>query len=177
MADETDSTADALDTHTVRRSYDELAPVYAARRSEADRSLDFLRAFIEPLSSSARVLDAGCGGGTPVLSRLSSIARAVGLDFSREQLRLARHNAPGAALVEADMTSTPFEDDTFDAIVAYWSLIHVPIDDHARTIEEFARILRPGGRLLVSIPVDRRTVNIPRHRIRTDDRTARPDTH
>jgi SAM-dependent methyltransferase len=48
------------------------------------------------------------------------------------------------------MTDLPFRDGTFNAIIAYHSLIHVPMDEHRAAIEEFARVLRPGGRLLVS---------------------------
>jgi SAM-dependent methyltransferase len=74
---------------------------------------------------------------------------AVGVDFSASQLRLARENAPEAVLAQADMTDLPFADGSFDAVVAYWSLIHVPLDQHPAAVEEFARVLRPGGRVLV----------------------------
>ncbi len=77
-------------------------------------------------------------------------AMAVGVDFSREQLRLATRNAPDASLAQGDMTNLPFRDGTFDAVTAYHSLIHVPMDEHRAAIEEFARVLCPDGRLLVS---------------------------
>jgi ubiquinone/menaquinone biosynthesis C-methylase UbiE len=48
------------------------------------------------------------------------------------------------------MTRLPVADTTCDAIIAYHSLIHVPADDHQSVIDEFARVLRPGGRVLVS---------------------------
>jgi ubiquinone/menaquinone biosynthesis C-methylase UbiE len=84
-----------------------------------------------------------------VLAELSESAEAVGLDLSRGQLRLDTDEAPAAALVQGEMTSLPFGDDAFDAVVAYWSLIHVPADDHPAVLDEFARVLRPGGRVLV----------------------------
>ncbi len=137
------------DRDDVRRSYDELAEVYADERSEDGRALAILERFLDTLADPKRVLDAGCGQGTPVLERLGRETEAVGVDFSREQLALAREAVPDAGLVGADMTRLPFADDSFDAVVAYYSLIHVPLDEHPTVLEEFARVLRPGGRALV----------------------------
>ncbi|SDR17774.1 class I SAM-dependent methyltransferase [Natronobacterium texcoconense] len=134
----------------VRRGYDELAPAYADRREEDDRGTELLESVLASLPESPRVLDAGCGGGQPVLERLDAgRATPIGLDFSREQLRLATDAVPEAALAQGDMTSLPFADDSFDGVVAYWSLIHVPLEDHRTVIDEFARVVRPGGRVLL----------------------------
>lgn len=84
-----------------------------------------------------------------MLSRLTEDWNALGIDISREQLRLATENVPGAAHVQADMTALPFATRSVDAVVAYWSLIHVPAEDHRAVLEEFRRVLRPDGRLLV----------------------------
>ena len=146
-----------VEKDTVRRSYDELAETYAAHRSENGIGMVALGEFLDAVpessrndsSNSLRILDAGCGQGTPVLSRLTETATAVGVDFSREQLRLAEENAPDAARLQGDMTDLPFDDDAFDAIVAYWSLIHIPMADHQAVLDEFARVLTPGGRALV----------------------------
>ncbi|XVH33665.1 class I SAM-dependent methyltransferase (plasmid) [Haloferacaceae archaeon DSL9] len=138
-----------VDKDGVRRSYDELAAVHAAQRNEDDYGTAILAEFLERLSDSALVLDAGCGQGAPVLSRFGAAARAVGLDFSREQLRLAADNAPKSDLTQGELTALPFTAAAFDAIVAYWSLIHVPMDDHQAVLDEFARALRPGGRVLL----------------------------
>ena len=139
-----------VDRDAVRRGYDDLAEVYAKVRSEDGQGMDVLDRFLGPLPESARVLDAGCGQGTPVLRRSSESATAVGVDFSRAQLELATENAPGASLVQGDMTALPVRDDAFDAITAYHSLIHVPTDEHRTVVDEFARVLRPGGRLLLT---------------------------
>jgi SAM-dependent methyltransferase len=134
----------------VRRGYDDLEERYADARPGGAREVALLEEFLEPLSDAARVLDAGCGAGVPILRAVSSAATALGLDFSREQLRLAAANAPRASLVQGDMTSLPVSDGVFDAVIAYHSLIHVPFEDHQTVADEFARVLRPGGRLLVS---------------------------
>lgn len=135
--------------NAVRHSYDELADVYATQRSTDEQGMERLSEFLDSVPESAVVLDAGCGQGAPVLSHLSDSVTAVGLDFSRTQLELAMSNAPGSALVQGEMTALPFAPATVDAVLAYWSLIHVPMADHRTVIEEFARVLRPGGRVLL----------------------------
>jgi SAM-dependent methyltransferase len=134
----------------VRRAYDALAETYAAQRSRDSIEMALLDRLLDSVPRDARVLDAGCGQGAPVLERIAESAAGVGLDFSREQLRLATENAPTAALVRGDMTRLPFRDDAFDGATAYYSLIHVPLDDHRTVVDELARVLRPGGRLIVS---------------------------
>jgi ubiquinone/menaquinone biosynthesis C-methylase UbiE len=139
-----------VDRDAVRRGYDELAATYAADRVEDGRGRAVLDRFRESLPPDARVLDAGCGQGTPVLRDLSAAATAVGADISRAQLELAAESVPGAALAQADLVALPFRDDAFDAVTAYHSLIHVPAGQHRSVVDEFARVLVDGGRLLCS---------------------------
>jgi SAM-dependent methyltransferase len=135
---------------SVRRAYDGLAEAYAAHRSTDGRDVEILSEFLRRLPDEPRLLDAGCGQGTPVLRRLDSAGRAVGLDFSAEQLRLAADAVPDAPLALGDLTRLPFAPDVFDGIVSFHALIHVPLAEHQTVADEFARVLRPGGRLLVS---------------------------
>jgi ubiquinone/menaquinone biosynthesis C-methylase UbiE len=139
------------DRRHVRHGYDELAETYAARRTADSRELAILDRFFDGFDPK-RVLDAGCGPGTPVLRWTSAetTAAAVGLDFSRELLDVAADVVPAAPLVHGDMTCLPFRDDAFDAVLAFDSVIHVPLPDHQTVIDECARVLRPGGRVLLS---------------------------
>jgi ubiquinone/menaquinone biosynthesis C-methylase UbiE len=134
----------------VVRADDELAEEYAARRSPDPGAPDLLARLLAAVDPGERVLDAGCGQGTPVLAALTGTARAVGLDVSREQLGLAADAVPGAALVRGDLTRLPFRAGSFDAATAYHSLIHVPLADHGTVLSEFARVLRSGALLLVT---------------------------
>lgn len=139
-----------VDREAVRRGYDDLGESYAACRSAEGQGMEALAEFLDSLPDRARVLDAGCGPGTPVLARTSAVASATGIDFSREQLRLAASNVPAASLAQGDMTRLPVRDGGFDGVTAYHSLIHVPLDEHQTVVDEFARVLRPGGRVLLS---------------------------
>jgi ubiquinone/menaquinone biosynthesis C-methylase UbiE len=139
-----------VDRDAVRRGYDDLAETYAATRSEADPGTAVLDEFLDTLPASPHVLDAGCGQGTPVLARVSRTAAATGLDFSLSQLALAAARVPDATLTRGDMTRLPFREGVFDAVTAFHSLIHVPLDEHQSTLDEFARVLRPAGRVLLT---------------------------
>jgi ubiquinone/menaquinone biosynthesis C-methylase UbiE len=139
-----------VDKDVVRQGYDDIADTYATERSEEGRDKELLTEFLTSLTEPERYFDVGCGQGTPVLRQLSGSATAVGVDFSRRQLELAEANAPTASLIQGDMTKLPARDESFDAITAYHSIIHIPIEDHQSVIDEFARVLRADGRLLLT---------------------------
>lgn len=131
----------------VRRGYDELADAYAAERGDHGTGvlLDRLRAD----APAGPILDAGCGDGTPVLASLAAERVVAGLDFSREQATRANDAVPGR-IVQGDMTRLPYEADSFAAITAFYSVIHVPGEQQADVYSEFARVLQPGGVALVT---------------------------
>ena len=140
-----------VDKEVVLQGYEDIADVYAEERSPSDEEQKALASFFKKLSTESRVLDAGCGGGKPVLQQLTSQSqRAIGLDFSAQQLEKAQSNAQEARLLRGDMTRLPLSGSTIDAVLAYHSLIHVPAGEHQAVIDEFARVLRPGGHLLLS---------------------------
>lgn len=134
----------------IQRAYDDIAETYAGKRSADENELERLERLLGRYPESARILDVGCGQGAPILTRIARTAEAVGVDFSREQLELATENAPTAALLQGDMTALPVRDRTFDAVTAFHSLIHVPLEHHQSVLEEFARILKPEGHLLLT---------------------------
>ncbi len=98
------------------------------------------------------ILDAGCGNGryTRFLLKLAdSNARITGFDYSRGMLKRARKRLSNerATQVAADLTRLPFPDGCFDAIVCGWVLEHLP--DPRPGLQELARVLQPGGKLLL----------------------------
>jgi SAM-dependent methyltransferase len=96
------------------------------------------------------VLDVGCGDGARTLANLP--AGSVGLDFSRRGLELAADTVPGARLVQADMAAIPLAAGSVDAVTAYHAVFHVDREAHPAVYGEFARVLKPGGRLLMTLP-------------------------
>ena len=124
---------------------DKAAATHASERSTDGPGLVILTQFLDSCGESARILDAGCRQGWPVDREMNP----VGVDFSREQLRGAIEKASTASVVQGAMVNLPISDGVFDAVTAYHSLIHIPTEQHQAVIEEFARVLRPGGRVLL----------------------------
>ena len=94
-----------------------------------------------------RVLDAGCGTGSHLRSLCAARSRAVGIDFSRGMLRVARRAAPAAQLAQADLDRQfPVRRGSFDAVVT--ALVSEHLTDLGRFFDETFAALRPGGRLV-----------------------------
>jgi len=103
-----------------------------------------------------RVLDVACGTGDLTQAFASTeAAEIVGLDFTREMLELARKKqlalpegvAGRLRYIEGDAQHLPFEDRSFDVISIAFGIRNV--EDPKRALREFARVLRPGGRVVI----------------------------
>lgn len=106
---------------------------------------------LESVAAGDRVLDVGCGEGWFASELLRAEVRVVGIDVAEEPLRRARERDPAleVRLVDAD-GPWPFEDVSFDVVWAGETIEHVA--DTAGWLSEVRRVLRPGGRLLLSTP-------------------------
>jgi ubiquinone/menaquinone biosynthesis C-methylase UbiE len=135
----------------VRSGYDEIAERYlAARTGGAD--IDLLPELVTRLGPGHTVLDAGCGAGVPVMQMLVDAGLSVvGIDLSSVQLELARARVAAAQLAQADLSMVPFGDGSFDGLVSYFAVIHVPRADHRHVFAEFRRVVRPGGVALLCL--------------------------
>ncbi|MFC6975530.1 class I SAM-dependent methyltransferase [Halomicroarcula sp. GCM10025709] len=136
---------------TVRTGYDDIAATYTAERDGDGRERRLLTDLSAALPAGSRVLDAGCGAGTPALDVVVGDHAVTGLDISREQLRSAGARLPDSLFCQGDLAALPFVDDTFDALVSLHAVIHVPRAEHAAVFAEFERVLAPGGRLLAAL--------------------------
>ena len=79
---------------------------------------------------------------------------ATGIDISREQVERARANVPEAAFLCGDALGADLADASFDAVVSFYMLDHLPREQHAGLFARIAGWLRPGGLLLVTAEVD-----------------------
>jgi 2-polyprenyl-3-methyl-5-hydroxy-6-metoxy-1,4-benzoquinol methylase len=127
----------------------EVNALAADRAAELDRVWDALR-----LSRDARLLDAGCGSGQWAVAFAERGARVTGTDLSPEMIRLARDYASARGQdIEwrtGDVTRLADPLAVFDAIHARALLQFVP--DVPAALRELRRVLKPGGRLLASVP-------------------------
>jgi len=138
----------------VRKGYDEIAREYQANR-QIFGNVEVLKEFFNYLPKSARILDAGCGAGVPCAKLLVQAGfEVVGVDFSASMLKMAKKSVPEASLIKEDMTKLGFRDNSFDGLVALYSIIHVPRDMHASLYQSFHRILKPDGIMLICLGSD-----------------------
>ena len=95
-----------------------------------------------------RALDAGCGHGfqTVLLRRLGY--ETHGVDIAAGLLAVARRRLPDAAFARADVAALPYADASFEAVSCCGSTLSF-VGDPDRALAEIARVLRPGGRLLL----------------------------
>lgn len=101
------------------------------------------------LPAGAAVLDVGCGAGASVAHLADEHGlRATGLDASSERVRRARGARPDLEFVTGRAEALPFEDAVFDAVLC--ECVLSTVDDAGVVVAEMARLLRPGGKLLLS---------------------------
>jgi ubiquinone/menaquinone biosynthesis C-methylase UbiE len=96
-----------------------------------------------------RALDAACGTGRHAQHLAALGHEVVGVDLTPEMLARARETVTGAEFLEADLVDIPAHDGEFDIIVCGLALAHVAELD--RAVGELARVLRPGGHLVISV--------------------------
>jgi SAM-dependent methyltransferase len=109
-------------------------PTYLAK-------LEAVRGWLDPLPSSTRVLDAGCGEGIFVDEYAGRLAiEGVDPNYSSERVR------------SGSVTALPYADQSFDRAMCLDVLEHLTFEEQPRAFGELQRVLRPGGELLVSVP-------------------------
>ena len=125
--------------------------VYAHRTVEAAEPESAFAAQCLHLSEGDRVLDLACGKGRHMVHLLQYTRNVVGLDYSAELLRIARHRVvPGAKLVRADMRAIPFVC-CFDAVTSFFTSFGYFDNDaeNEAVLHAIGTLLRQGGRFYI----------------------------
>lgn len=134
-------------------TYDRIAAHFSKTREYAWPEVE---SFLDDRSAT-RALDVGCGNGRHTELLAERASSVVGIDLSRELLREAavrardRGFADTVDLVHGEAASLPIADDTIELAVYVATLHHLsPRETRVRSLDEVARVLRPGGTALVS---------------------------
>jgi SAM-dependent methyltransferase len=137
----------------VREGYDRASHAYRGDEFTTEGSgYAYLLSRLTPtLPAGSRVLDLGCGCGIPASRELARGHRVTGVDISPVQIARARRLVPGARFLCADMTEVEFEPQSFEAAIALFSLINLPLPEQSVVIARVCGWLVPGGRLLAIV--------------------------
>ncbi|TVL90373.1 class I SAM-dependent methyltransferase [Streptomyces sp. SAJ15] len=169
---------------TAQTFYDTVATDYADHFRDvlADRPLEraLLAAFAELVRAAGGgpVADVGCGPGL-VTGHLHGLGLNVfGIDLSPRMVALARQAHPELRFEQGSMTALDLPDGTLDGLVAWYSIIHVPLDRLPEVFAEFHRVLAPGGRLLLGFQIGDEPLHLERpfgHPVALDFHRRQPD--
>jgi SAM-dependent methyltransferase len=138
-----------------RTSYDTVAASYADllrdRLANEPYLLSSLALFADLVRADGGgpVVDAGCGPGYGTAHLRELGVDASGIDLSPVMIDIARREHPGLRFEVGTMTNLDLADASLAGLLAWWSLVHVPDDAMPVVFDQFRRVLRPGGRLLL----------------------------
>ncbi|MCI4333729.1 MAG: methyltransferase domain-containing protein, partial [Thermoplasmata archaeon] len=137
---------------TLRESWNALSRIYRSPHEGADPFghdegvyLEWLRPLLAGIPVRSKVLDLGCGTGVPASRILSTKFDVTGVDLSDVMVRRARRLVAGANFLRADMGAVQFDEGEFAAVVALYSIIHVPLAEQRSLFRNVRRWLVPGG--------------------------------
>ena len=168
-----------------RAGYDAMAEQYAeefrAALDEAPLDRALLSGFAELVRRDhpdPQVLEIGSGPGN-VAAHLHQLGMSVrGIDLSPAMVELARRAHPGLGFEVGEMGALDVADASLAAVVAWYSVIHVPASHRPAVIGEFHRVLRPGGYALLAFQVGDDTLHLDEafgHQVSLDFHRLQPD--
>lgn len=134
----------------VRTAYNRVSTTYRPPRRTTDwfdHDEEGYRRWLQPVFAEVprggRVLDLGCGTGIPAARLLSLQFAVTGVDLSDVMVRRARRAVPDARFIRADLATVRFPPESFDAVIAFYSLFHLPRDQHRSILARIHEWLRP----------------------------------
>jgi SAM-dependent methyltransferase len=138
-------------SEVVRRGYDALSVRYRADDAAAGDYAPWIAELLATLEPSSRVLDLGCGCGVPVARDLAAAGhRVTGVDVSDVQVQRARQLVPDATFIRADATTMQLPPESFEAAVALYSVIHMPLTAQPAFLRAVAGWLVVDGLFLLT---------------------------
>lgn len=135
-------------------SYDRVAEQFVCeffeelKRKPFDRKL--LDQFAGSLRDQGRVCEIGCGPGQIARYLRDHGVEICGIDLSPEMIKQARHLNPDIPFERGDMLALNLSAASLAGIVCFYAIIHLKREDVTRALKGMNRILKPGGKLLVS---------------------------
>lgn len=129
-------------------TYDAIAPLFSSTRGYL---WDELKHFASFVKDGDAILDIGCGNGRLYQAFKDLQVSYTGIDQSEGLIKIAKEKVPEGTFVVADMTSLPFEDESFENIFSIASFHHLSsVAQREKAMAEMKRVLKPGGHILMT---------------------------
>ena len=140
---------------TTIESYDKTAQGYIERTDSSYRkeSAEKFLSYIKKNSDSKKILDMGCSQGRDAGKFVEKGYDVVGIDLSKELIKVAKKRIPKAKFKIMDMRRLEFADETFDGIWASASFVHIPKKDILQTLIETKRVLKNKGIFYITVKI------------------------
>lgn len=136
-------------TEITIESYDKTAAEYA--KNVANLFPKGMEKFFEHLKPGSYILDLGCGSGKDAKIFIDRGYHVIGIDLSKELLKIAKKTVPDAEFKLMDIVNLDFQPNTFDGIWAISSVVHIPKDYVSKTLQSCYNILKDEGIMYVSV--------------------------
>lgn len=128
--------------------YDDIAREYAEEFFNDTSDNQYIDYFLQSLEGT-KILDVGCGNGKDCKYISQQGFDINGIDLSVGMLEIAKERVPEGKFEVMDIANITYPDNSYDGIISNCSLFHVPAEELPKTLESFARILKPNGKLLL----------------------------
>jgi len=156
--------APAQQPDSVASGYDAIADEYVRHVFHELNGKPFDRNFLDRFAALLQkgdlVLDLGCGPGHVGRYLHDRGARVCGVDISARMVSLAGQLNPDMRFVRGDIRSLAFASGVAAGIVAFYSIIHVPVAEVSEILREMFRVLRPGGMLAIAFHVGDKVLHV-----------------
>jgi SAM-dependent methyltransferase len=150
-------------TRTIRESYDRVADEYARRIANELQHKPFDRALLDRFAAEVAgrgdVCDLGCGPGHVTRYLRVAGAAVFGLDLSPRMIDEARRLHPEIPFREGDMLALDLQTASLAGIAAFYAIVNIPRHVLGTAFGEMARVLQPGGVLLLAFHAGHATVH------------------
>ncbi len=138
----------------VKQGYEKgnYASYFRANPQPNELEKKFLDCLIGLIPKAAKILDFGCGTGIPFDKYLADRGfKITGVDITPKHLKQARKNVPNAKFIEGDFSRINFVNQRFHAIIALYSIFHIPREEQQNLFQKMHRLLENDGVALITL--------------------------
>lgn len=132
-------------------TYEKIAHKYTEQYFDDMVDLPYIDKFLAMLPKQGNILDVGSGPGQFAKHMIVKGFEVVGIDFSKEMVRVSKDKVPSVDFRHMDMRQLDFPDNYFDGVFSAYSLIHIPSEEVLATLKGFHRVLKAGGYIEIAV--------------------------